>query len=140
MTCENCFQWVRERRRLYGDGTEQTYYVAPEGKGNCAYLNIDTPPEFSCAAFIEGGLSVHVDVVEGAPWQYFHMGACPDCNGTGGGGTCRRCTGIGLVRFYADGYVGEERTRRHPKEPLPEPTQSQILVAQPAPNVIGVNA
>ena len=47
------------------------------------------------------------------------MGPCPDCTDSPGcqnGRGCHRCAGTGNVRFYDDGYIGEERTRLHPKE------------------------
>jgi predicted amidophosphoribosyltransferase len=46
------------------------------------------------------------------------MGPCPNCTGKGnqGDGACDRCTGTGNVRYYEDGFVGEERSRMHPKE------------------------
>jgi hypothetical protein len=56
--------------------------------------------------------------------------ACPGtekCIGVGGRinanptgeatmGTDNRCCGTGTVRYYDDGYVGENKTKRHPKE------------------------
>lgn len=139
MSCEHCANWVLERRRRYcGDGTEQTYFTAPEGKGQCDYLKVDTPPLFHCAAFSEGCDHVKIDLLEGAPWQHFVMGACPDCNGTGGGGICLRCAGTSKVRFYADGHIGEERTRRHPKEPVPDANVQPVLTKIPV-DVLGVS-
>ena len=47
------------------------------------------------------------------------------------GGVCGRCQGIGQVRFYDDGYVGEESTRRHPMEPPPPAATPSVLVPLP---------
>ncbi len=141
MSCSECANWVVERQRLYGDGTRQTYYKAPEGKGRCTILPLDTDPGFHCSMFSPGSEHVKIDNVEGAPWEHWDMGPCPECRGRGcpeGGGACMRCVGTGKVRFYADGFVGEERTRRHPKEPLePLPTPPAAYVPPPRPDVLG---
>jgi hypothetical protein len=49
-----------------------------------------------------------------------------------------RCVGTGGVRYYDDGYVGEEATRRHPKEPAIEPAvdPGTILAPMPKPDVL----
>jgi hypothetical protein len=92
-----------------------------------------TPADFSCARHevCHEGYS-HVLLLgtkPGAPWQHSHAGPCPDCKGRGSPDPgpvqdgqvapshgCHRCAGTGKVRYYDDGYVGEERTRLHPKE------------------------
>ena len=114
MRCDGCGNWVRERKTLYGDGTEIVTYTAPEGKGRCRVLALDTDPTFGCTSFQEGG---HVDITPktGFPHHHFVMIHCPACSGNPGGGGCK-CAGTGLVRLYDDGYVGDERTRRHPKD------------------------
>lgn len=114
MKCEACEQWVLQRKNTYDDGSEVVTYTSPKGKGHCEALDLDTDPSFGCTAFIAGG-HVKVTAKTGAPWHHFIMIKCPACNGDPGGGRCR-CAGTGLVRFYDDGYVGEEFTRRHPKE------------------------
>src|SRR5262245_17775020 len=119
--CNTCAHWIIKRARLYDDGTEQIDFGTESGKGHCEQLAIVTAFNFGCNRY-DGPSDVHVRVehIAGAPWQHWHMDKCPDCAGRGGGangGVCHRCTGTGQVRFYADGYIGEERTRRHPKEP-----------------------
>ncbi len=117
MHCRDCAKWICERRRHYGDGTAQLFYTAPEGKGHCDLLDLDTVPEFGCLSFIPGD---HVQImnIEGAPWECWTMIPCPDSNGTGvtpSGGVCRRCAGTGLVRRYDDGYIADQ-TWDHPLE------------------------
>lgn len=119
--CDWCAKWVVRRETRYEDGSTVVNFQAPEGKGHCELLNIDTAPEFGCAGYApgsEGYSGVEVSQKTGAPWQYSHAGPCPDCNGKGNSGDtgCHRCAGTGKVRHYDDGYVGEERTRLHPKE------------------------
>ena len=119
MSCADCASWVRKRKKVYDDGTE---VVSFDGEF-CDLLAIKTTADFGCQKFTQmadGWDHTVIERVDGAPWQRFKMGACPDCAGRGSGvgaGACYRCAGSGLVRFYDDGYVGEERTRKHPKEP-----------------------
>jgi len=139
--CKDCSNWVLERRRRYSDGTEITLFEAPSGKGFCDILRMETEPDFGCnkfkSAFPWGGVSI--ENVEGAPWEHFKMGPCPDCNGTGGGeSACHRCAGIAKVRFYDDGYIGEEQTRRHPKEPPPNETELQEKIIKERADILGV--
>jgi RecJ-like exonuclease len=122
MRCNECAKWILAEKTLYGDGTEIFNFRAPEGKGACRVLNIDTDPTFGCHAFKQKSPQfTHVIVRDrkpGMPHQYSYAGPCPDCRGAGnaGGGACYRCAGTGKVRHYDDGYIGEERTRLHPKE------------------------
>jgi hypothetical protein len=124
MSCKNCASWVVERKRVYADGYEAVDFIAGSGVGECAILKISVPADFSCAKFEKLNWShVVVEKFDGEPWQHWRMGDCPDCQGRGSGkegGVCGRCAGTGHVRYYADGYVGEERTRRHPSEPEAE--------------------
>jgi hypothetical protein len=117
MKCADCGNWTIKRVTIYDDGSEVENYCAPEGKGHCDHLNQDFGPDFGCIAFVPG-IHVHAERKSGAPWQHWRMITCPDCAGhpgRGAGGRCR-CAGTGLVRLYDDGYVGEEQTRKHPKE------------------------
>lgn len=119
MTCANCTHWLTKEITTYSDGSEVVHFQAADGMGRCGALGIDTLASFSCASFSEGITHVIVrDHKRGSPWQFWRMDACPDCTGRGnqGEGSCHRCAGTGKVRHYDDGYVGEERTRMHPKE------------------------
>lgn len=116
--CQNCEHWVVAKEDRYGDGTTIVRAkIQPEGNGECQQLKIETKAAFGCNAFALGDEHIQITLKTGSPWQHFVMGPCPDCRGNGSsGGACRRCAGTGLVRFYDDGHVGEEQTRRHPKE------------------------
>jgi RecJ-like exonuclease len=119
MKCETCAHWIQARKTLYDDGSEVVNFQAPEGKGHCESLNLDTDPGFGCTGFIEGCEHVIVARKSGAPWQHSSSGPCPNCNSCGNNqndGACERCQGTGKVRYYDDGFIGEERTRLHPKE------------------------
>lgn len=130
MKCNNCGHWLLKKKTIYGDGSEIVNFSSTDGKGYCKVLSIDTTPEFGCLSFMEGE---HVEIIykENAPWQYWRYDICPSCNGRGSPPPpnerhCDRCIGTGRVRYYEDGYIGEERTRLHPneKEPKAEPDQS----------------
>ena len=130
MRCNVCKNWTTARVTRYGDGSEVVNWRAPEGKGECGELGINTPAEFGCvqfAALANGNASVPATVVphvasswkNGAPWQHYVYGPCPQCRGRGSfdpGGVCMTCAGTGKVRYYDDGYIGEELTKLHPKE------------------------
>jgi ribosomal protein L40E len=80
-----------------------------------------TDADFGCNAFHDCGdlpRIVYLDSKRGEPWQYWQMGPCPECVGKGsqGDSSCRRCAGTANVRYYDDGFVGDERTRKHPRE------------------------
>lgn len=120
-TCISCACWITQRKTIYGgDGSEVVNFQAAEGKGACTELGIETPHDFGCNRFAPGSPTdqVVVSTKQGEPWQHFTSGPCPDCAGAGNSGDsgCHRCAGTGKVRHYDDGYVGEERTRMHPKE------------------------
>lgn len=118
--CQSCAHWTLARVTVYSDGSTVDTFRAPDGKGHCEELTIDTAPDFGCNKYEIDGGSSHVITTEkqGAPWQHWSMGNCPDCAGKGnaGDGACHRCAGTSKVRYYEDGYIGEERTRLHPKE------------------------
>lgn len=116
--CSQCEKWTRKRRRVYGDGTEVVHFEAKDDMGLCEYLEMQTRPGFACCEFVGAPGYDHVvtEAIEGPAWQHWKMGKCPDCEGRGSGkegGACGRCVGTGQVRFYDDGYVGEEKTRKH---------------------------
>jgi|ERR1043166_3095243 DNA-directed RNA polymerase subunit RPC12/RpoP len=118
MPCSDCKKWLKQKKNTYEDGSETTTFTSPADKGKCLELGIDTTPSFGCAAY-EFSDWDHVERTQkrGAPWQHWAMIPCPDCRGNGSSGqACHRCAGTGLVRKYDDGYIGEERTRTHPKE------------------------
>lgn len=124
MPCSDCQNWIVSKQRLYDDGSKVIYFQVTGGRGLCEKLYTETDPDFSCNKYTAAPGFDHIgaDRIAGSPWQNFNMGACPDCKGRGCGegeiaSACFRCAGTGHVRFYDDGYIGEERTRRHPKEP-----------------------
>jgi hypothetical protein len=119
--CDGCLKWTVARQTLYADGSKVDTFRAPEGKGHCEALDIDTTPDFGCTkheAAPEGFAHVYVSQKGGAPWQHWTMIACPDCSGAGSSNDRPddRCAGTGKVRRYDDGFIGDERTRMHPKE------------------------
>ncbi len=120
MRCDQCAHWLVARKTLYEDGSEIVNFHAAEGKGLCEILKLETTPSFGCTAFLDGGAYAHMVIGQksGAPWQYSKSGPCPDCSSQGASGdrACHRCAGTGKVRHYEDGFIGEERTRLHPKE------------------------
>jgi hypothetical protein len=121
LRCDGCQKWTVKRVTRYGDGSEVVNWKAPDGKGRCGVLDIDTAGDFGCTSFEAAAASDAPHVVgnwkNGAPWQHHASGPCPDCRGRGSDtGVCRRCAGTGKVRYYDDGFIGEEQTRLHPKE------------------------
>lgn len=121
--CKDCGHWLTRHLTSYDDGSVIEKRLAPEGKGHCGALNMDTEPEFGCVRFEPGDAHEITGHKVGAPWQHWEMGPCPDCNGVGSKwsdpanvAACRRCAGTAQVRYYDDGHIGEERTRLHPKE------------------------
>ena len=127
--CKDCGNWLLERKTTYDDGSEVINYKSPEGKGNCQILKADTPPDFGCNSF-EIGDHYEITHKSGTPWQNWYYGVCPTCNGRGNPGNsrpCEQCVGTGHVRYYDDGFIGEERTRLHPKESEPPPAPDLTL-------------
>ena len=112
MNCKTCKNWVTERSTAYGDGSVIVNFRAPDGKGACVPLGLETAADFGCNKYESGGPTVEMSFKGGAPWSHSVAGPCPDCGGTG----CRRCAFTGKVRHYDDGHVGEEQTRLHPRE------------------------
>lgn len=131
MRCDGCNNWTVRRVTRYGDGSEVVNWKAPDGKGRCSVLDLDTLAEFGCTSFEPLAVSA-VTVVNGvpmapphvvsnwkngAPWMHSVNGPCPECKGRGSdSGVCHRCAGTGHVRYYDDGFIGEEQTRLHPEE------------------------
>lgn len=158
MHCAECKHWTIKTIRRYEDGSEIEIMAVPDGKGHCGILDALTTRDFGCIKqqTAWGWDHVLIDQIDGQPWQHWKMGPCPDCEGRGsgkaelGGGVCMRCVGTGNVRHYDDGHIGEERTRRHPKEPpapppgLPEgmrlapipPSDGALGSTAPAPRMI----
>lgn len=124
MRCADCENWKTREITKYADGSEIVNWLVPEGKGRCSILIMETAAEFGCTSFVEelAGQMINPHVIRnwknGAPWQHCVAGPCPECQGKPGanGGVCSRCAGTGKVRYYDDGYIGEEQTRLHPKE------------------------
>lgn len=119
--CQSCLHWVRIEKRVYGDGSEVvTFRPNQIEHGRCEILSVESAPSFGCLSHAAGREADQIRVTQraGAPWQHSAAGPCPDCAGEGSRGdkSCHRCAGTGKVRHYEDGYVGEERTRLHPKE------------------------
>lgn len=131
MNCIECARWLRESRTIYGDGT-----VIVGGRPQwCRALDRHTDPDFGCVKYAPAAPGDQIEETrkDGAPWQNWSMGPCPDCRGAGNAGdaACHRCTGTGNVRHYDDGYIGEERTRRHPNETAPPPVEDPGTVLAP---------
>ncbi len=141
MRCDGCKNWRRGSRTEYGDGTVVDNTLPPTAKCACAILMIATAPDFGCNQFAEGSADDQIEVTrfEGEAWRHFEMIPCPDCSGVGSKAdtACYRCAGTRNVRRYGDGFVGDERTRRHPKETAPEPTidPGTILAPLPRPDI-----
>ena len=115
MQCGLCKHWLTGRKTIYQDGTEITTYAAPGDQGICRQLDMLTKALFGCVSFEPGSEHVEVITKDGAPWQHWKMIPCPSCAGSPGGGRCL-CAGTGLTRQYDDGHIGDEHTRRHPRE------------------------
>ncbi len=163
MKCGDCKNWITTEKTVYGDGTEIVRRQSRDGHGQCEALKIETVAAFGCISFDQGDDHIQVERKSGAPWHHFVMIPCPNCNGRGSGdGADHRCAGTGLVRKYDDGYIGDERTRKHPKEieqekqdadakrraaaqavidglplpPEPEVIDGTVLKLMPRPNVL----
>jgi len=140
IACGSCKFWVLRKETKYEDGGIVVNWTAPEGKGRCSHLGIDTLMDFGCLKYQKGGPHIETAVKPGEPWHHKVLGPCPDCRysyceypnctykfcpgvdkclGRGmkeDGGSDNRCVGTGLVFYYDDGYIGENRTKMHPKE------------------------
>lgn len=137
--CRTCKHWLIRQENNYENGETIVKWSAPEGKGKCQILNMITDPDFGCIKYGKGGPFVKSRYKIGEPWHYSVGGPCPDCKhpycgypnctsercpgpehchgrGTVTGGQDDRCVGTGLVSYYDDGYIGENKTKKHPKE------------------------
>ena len=126
-TCETCRFWKVGVRNLFAS-EEKFETLAEPGHGICQtgpMAGHATPQEFGCNNYQEGAAEDHVETIQHdlEAWQIWVMVPCPDCQAIGNHGgtsdsvsTCNRCAGTANVRKYADGYVGDEQTREHPKE------------------------
>jgi hypothetical protein len=122
MRCDGCTHWAISQKTVYGDGSEIENWAKPSGMGYCASLKHDTEADFGCNRFIAHPSYDHVHIVykEGAPWQNWQFGPCPDCKGVGCHmvelrPACGHCAGLGKVRYYDDGYIAD-KSWDHPKE------------------------
>lgn len=148
--CSKCSKWLQKKIKKFDGGSTKVLYSAGTGFGKCSELNMETFSDFSCNRFVLSDWD-HFEIIEvpGKDWENWEMGPCPDCQGKGCGpdfiqdnfnnsGPCHRCVGTGKVRYYEDGYIGEERTRQHPKEKVIPPASDPglVLTPMPKPNVI----
>jgi hypothetical protein len=143
-SCKDCATWFVRRETGYDNGETVIKWQDPQGRGRCrGPLNgVLVPPDFGCNAFASGGPIVERDEKPGEPWHYWSPVPCPDCRklecGFEAPGMCVnaqcpgtnkclgrgmndtnsdfRCVGTGTVRYYDDGYIGDNRTCAHPKE------------------------
>ena len=134
MTCSTCSKWFVRKETHYGNGEIIVNWTPPEGCGTCQILNNPTPPTFECNQYSAGTPIVETAFKEGEPWHHWVFGVCPTCKGEGAAAGVGRygmvddqCCGTGRVRYYDDGYIGENKTCRHPNEKekrhdAPDPT------------------
>ena len=119
MTCSTCSKWFVLRETKYANGETIVNWSAPEGTGQCRVLNVDTPHHFECNQYTLGSPIIETTFKTGSPWHHAVHGPCPDCKGRGLTADDKRddrCCGTGIVLHYDDGYIGENRTKMHPKE------------------------
>jgi len=125
MHCKDCQHWFRGTSRQYKNNARIFLPSAEEGKAVCrsggAIDGQVVPSTFGCVDFnpCEGEFD-QIDFLkyDQEPWQVWEMIPCPDCRGEGSSNdsACHRCAGTANVRKYADGFIGDERTREHPVE------------------------
>jgi len=119
LTCSTCSKWFIRKETHYGNGEIVVNRAIAEGCGECKVLNVVTNPAFECNQYQFGTPIIEVARKEGAPWHHAVHGPCPDCKGRGLTDNEKRddrCCGTGTVLYYDDGYIGENRTKMHPKE------------------------
>lgn len=140
--CRVCKSWLLRRENHYENGEVIVKWKGPDGKGKCGVLDVLTAPNFGCIAFEKGGPLIKIRNKTGEPWHHKHYGPCPDCKrpecgypdcswvhcpgmdkcqgspARASGGYDDRCVGTGLVYYYDDGFIGENRTKMHPKEKM----------------------
>jgi hypothetical protein len=143
-TCDHCALWLVRRETGYDGGEIVVTWFDPDGRGKCLgpLKGVLTEPEFGCNSFQDGGPLIETSRKGGHPWQHATPIPCPDCRKPGCGfvapGECTaigcpgtdkclglgsandgadgRCVGTGTVLRYDDGFVGDNRTKKHPKE------------------------
>ncbi|SRR5258706_1046246 len=139
-TCSTCKNWTIKQQVEYENGEVIVKWASSDGKGKCKVLgDFMTAPDFGCNSYQSGGPYIKSRFKTGAPWHHKVFGPCPDCKHPYCGypnctyqqcpGTDKclgrgcltdrpddRCVGTGLVFYYDDGYIGENKTKLHPKE------------------------
>jgi hypothetical protein len=123
-SCSDCKHWITARVTDYDSGDRVFNLKCEDGKGECQELKIQTPESFGCNKHAPGDEHfIHLGRKFGAPHLHYVKGPCPDCKDspTGPGWGCLRCAGTGEVRHYDDGFIGENRTYKHPKDPVDVP-------------------
>ena len=120
MTCSTCSKWFVRKETHYSHGEVIVNWAEPRGYGKCPVLdNMITAPDFECNKYESGAPLVEIAYKDGEPWHHAVHGPCPDCGGRGLKSNDKqddRCCGTGMVLHYDDGYIGENRTKMHPKE------------------------
>ena len=115
--CGKCANWKLGTKVTYeGSGVVIEHL---HEKGLCDVLGVATDEDFGCNRFVEGpDQQIEMRSKPGEPWEHWVTGPCPDCSGVGSATdhACNRCAGTSRVRYYDDGFVGEEQTRLHPME------------------------
>jgi hypothetical protein len=132
--CADCALWLRGRWVVFPSAARFEPAAPGESEGVCRgpLAGRIVEADFGCVGFRQLASPAEQEervVHAGEPWQVWEMIACPDCGGRGStageppadGGevsssACYRCAGTGNVRRYADGFIGDERTREHPVE------------------------
>jgi hypothetical protein len=117
MRCDECDHWLVAKITSYDDGSVVDNYRAPEGNGHCEVHDKDFAAAYFCADFKESGWD-HLEKKHkaGAPWQYWVLVKCPECEPVGHSVGCNRCAGTGQIRLYDDGFLGNNQTLEHPVE------------------------
>ena len=120
MTCSTCSKWFVRKETHYGNGEVIINWQDPP-RGRCRALDFITTATFECNQYEVGVPIVEVIHKDGEPWHHWVIGPCPKCNGNGVTDNASprvddQCCGTGKVRYYDDGFIGENRTYRHPKE------------------------
>jgi hypothetical protein len=130
--CSDCAKWLLRCETRYEGGETITTWSSPAGGKCTGPLNgAVVPATFGCFQHVEGGPLIEAVTHPGHAWEHKTPGPCPECKtcshpectkpGCPGtekciGAGCARCCNTGTVLYYGDGYVGENRTKLHPKE------------------------
>jgi len=118
LTCSTCSKWYFRKETHYVNGEVIINWSDSSGRGKCTALEIVTKPDFECNQYVSGSSIVEVITKDGEPWHHWVFGPCPSCQGVGlvNDKPDNQCCGTGRVRYYDDGFIGENRTYLHPKE------------------------